>query len=151
MAKSGVVFASATEDMDCLTFGTKVLLRHMTFSEAKWAKQIWCWFKIFKYNSLQENANQGDPHRQSVVGTEVESGWSELTVLGMLSYGYKIWFQFIDLCILLGCDYCEGIKGIGPKKAMELITQYRCLEEILKHIDQKVRCSCWCIFSMWSS
>ena len=29
------VFGVATEDMDALTFGTPVLLRHMTFSEAR--------------------------------------------------------------------------------------------------------------------
>ena len=46
--------------------------------------------------------------------------------------------QFIDLCILLGCDYCDSIKGIGPKRAIELIKQHRSIEEILKHIDKKV-------------
>lgn len=29
------MFATATEDMDALTFGTRVLLRHLTFSEAR--------------------------------------------------------------------------------------------------------------------
>ena len=24
--------------------------------------------------------------------------------------------QFIDVCILCGCDYCDSIKGIGPVK-----------------------------------
>jgi flap endonuclease-1 len=33
--KSGKVFATATEDMDALTFGSNILLRHMTFSEAR--------------------------------------------------------------------------------------------------------------------
>lgn len=33
--KSGIVYATATEDMDALTFGSNVLLRHMTFSEAR--------------------------------------------------------------------------------------------------------------------
>lgn len=33
--KSGKVFATATEDMDALTFGSSVLLRHLTFSEAR--------------------------------------------------------------------------------------------------------------------
>ena len=32
LAKEGKVYASATEDMDCLTFGTPVLLRKMTFA-----------------------------------------------------------------------------------------------------------------------
>ena len=30
--------------------------------------------------------------------------------------------QFVDLCILLGCDYVDKIKGIGPKKAIELVS-----------------------------
>jgi flap endonuclease-1 len=29
------VYGVATEDMDALTFGTRVLLRHLTFSEAR--------------------------------------------------------------------------------------------------------------------
>lgn len=29
------MYAAATEDMDALTFGSSVLLRHMTFSEAR--------------------------------------------------------------------------------------------------------------------
>ena len=35
LVKEGKVFATATEDMDALTFASPVLLRHMTFSEAK--------------------------------------------------------------------------------------------------------------------
>ena len=33
LCKSGKVYASATEDMDCLTFATPVLLRKMTFAK----------------------------------------------------------------------------------------------------------------------
>ena len=36
LVKGGKVFATATEDMDGLTFGTNVLLRHLTASEAKY-------------------------------------------------------------------------------------------------------------------
>lgn len=39
--KSGKVYATATEDMDGLTFGTTVLLRHLTASEAKY---VWIRF-----------------------------------------------------------------------------------------------------------
>lgn len=35
MTKAGVVYATGTEDMDTLTFGTPILLRHLTFSEAR--------------------------------------------------------------------------------------------------------------------
>ncbi|OWR49767.1 flap endonuclease-1 [Danaus plexippus plexippus] len=44
---------------------------------------------------------------------------------------------FIDLCILLGCDYCGSIKGIGPKRAIELIKQHRSIEQVLHNIDTK--------------
>lgn len=40
--------------------------------------------------------------------------------------------QFIDLCILMGCDYCSSIKGIGGKKGLELIRKYGSIEEILR-------------------
>ncbi|XP_066998562.2 flap endonuclease 1 isoform X2 [Anabrus simplex] len=101
MVKAGKVYATATEDMDALTFGTMVLLRHMTFSEAR---------KM----PIQEY------HLSKVLeGLELTKE------------------EFIDLCILLGCDYCESIKGIGPKRAMELIKQYHNLETIIEQLDPK--------------
>lgn len=33
--KAGKIFATATEDMDALTFGSDIVLRHLTFSEAR--------------------------------------------------------------------------------------------------------------------
>ncbi|KAI5149202.1 flap endonuclease-1 [Enteropsectra breve] len=40
---------------------------------------------------------------------------------------------FIDMCILLGCDYCETIKGVGPKKAFEYIKKHGSIEKILEN------------------
>uniref|UniRef100_A0A7S2R6Z8 Flap endonuclease 1 n=1 Tax=Eucampia antarctica TaxID=49252 RepID=A0A7S2R6Z8_9STRA len=45
--------------------------------------------------------------------------------------------EFIDLCILLGCDYCDTIRGIGPKTALKLIQQHRTIEKILSTLDRK--------------
>lgn len=45
--------------------------------------------------------------------------------------------QFVDLCILLGCDYCDTIRGVGPKTALKLIREHKCIEEIIKHLDTK--------------
>jgi flap endonuclease-1 len=42
--------------------------------------------------------------------------------------------QFIDLGILLGCDYCETIKGIGEKKVLSLIKKHDDIEGIIKWI-----------------
>ncbi|KAI8866524.1 PIN domain-like protein [Ramicandelaber brevisporus] len=45
--------------------------------------------------------------------------------------------QFVDMCILLGCDYCESIKGIGPVKAFALIKEHKCIENIIEAIDKE--------------
>lgn len=101
LVKGGKVYGTATEDMDGLTFGTNVLLRHMTYSEAR--KMPIKEFNLEKVLSgLQMNRD-----------------------------------EFIDLCILLGCDYCESIRGIGPKRAVELIKQHKCIEKIISSIDTK--------------
>jgi flap endonuclease-1 len=41
------------------------------------------------------------------------------------------------LCILLGCDYCDPIKGIGPQTALRLIREHKTIDAILssKAID----------------
>lgn len=46
--------------------------------------------------------------------------------------------QFTDLCVLLGCDYCDNIKGIGPKRAYRLIYKYGTLEGVLKFINKNL-------------
>ncbi|XP_073430078.1 flap endonuclease 1 [Dendrobates tinctorius] len=101
LVKGGKVYAAATEDMDALTFGTPLLLRHLTASEAK--KLPIQEFHLSR--ALQDIGISQD--------------------------------QFIDLCILLGSDYCETIRGIGPKRAIELIRQHKSIEEVMDNIDLK--------------
>ncbi|KAF8272824.1 PIN domain-like protein [Lactarius quietus] len=45
--------------------------------------------------------------------------------------------QFIDLCILLGCDYLEPIKGIGPKSALKLVREFGGLKGVVEHLREK--------------
>lgn len=45
--------------------------------------------------------------------------------------------QFVDLCILLGCDYCDTIRGVGPKTALKLIREHGSIEQIISKIDGK--------------
>ncbi|XP_017508085.3 flap endonuclease 1 [Manis javanica] len=99
LVKAGKVYAAATEDMDCLTFGSPVLMRHLTASEAK---------KL----PIQEF------HLSRI-----------LQELGLNQE------QFVDLCILLGSDYCESIRGIGPKRAVDLIRKHKSIEEIVRQLD----------------
>jgi flap endonuclease-1 len=39
--------------------------------------------------------------------------------------------QFIDICILLGCDYTETINGIGYKKAWDIIKEYNTIDKLI--------------------
>jgi flap endonuclease-1 len=40
--------------------------------------------------------------------------------------------QFIDICILCGCDYSSKIDGIGPIKAHKMIRQHGNIEGVVK-------------------
>jgi flap endonuclease-1 len=44
--------------------------------------------------------------------------------------------QFIDLCILCGCDYTDSIDGIGPIKAHKLISEHKDIEGVLEYVDR---------------
>jgi len=39
--------------------------------------------------------------------------------------------QFVDLCILLGCDYCPKVPGLGLVRAYEGIQKNGCIENLL--------------------
>lgn len=101
LAKAGIVYAAGSEDMDTLTFGTPVLLRHLTFSEAR-------------------KMPISEIHHEAM-----------LEGLGLTPD------QFIDLCILLGCDYCDSIRGIGPTRALALIKQHGGIEAVLESLDRE--------------
>ncbi|MCL7036929.1 hypothetical protein MKW94_014919 [Papaver nudicaule] len=45
--------------------------------------------------------------------------------------------QFVDLCILCGCDYCPTIRGVGGKTALKLIRQHGSIESILENINRQ--------------
>ena len=44
--------------------------------------------------------------------------------------------QFIDLCILLGCDYLDPIPKVGPSTAYDLIKKHGSLEAVVEHIEK---------------
>ena len=54
------------------------------------------------------------------------------TILNNLEIDY---YQFIDLCILCGCDYTTKINGIGPITAYKLIKSYNNIENIIDYIN----------------
>lgn len=103
LARKSKVYATATEDMDALTFRTPKLVRRLTLSQSTKDK-----------NPILE------------IDFEVMLRGLDLT--------YE---QFVDMCILCGCDYCSTIKGIGPKTALRLIKQYKSLERIIEALKNE--------------
>jgi len=54
-------------------------------------------------------------------------------VLSGLGLSYE---SFVDLCIMMGCDYCNTIKGVGPKTALTLIRTHKNLENVVKFLSK---------------
>lgn len=73
LCKKGKVYATATEDMDAITFGTKFLLRG--FNSKKEPITEICYDEVIKGMDMTHE-------------------------------------QFVDLCILCGCDYSMTIDGL---------------------------------------
>lgn len=44
--------------------------------------------------------------------------------------------EFIDLCIMCGCDYTHSIGGVGPIKAFKLLKDNKNIEGILDAIKK---------------
>ncbi|CCE64142.1 hypothetical protein TPHA_0G03010 [Tetrapisispora phaffii CBS 4417] len=57
--------------------------------------------------------------------------------------------QFIDLGIMLGCDYCESIRGVGPVTALKLIKEHGSLEKIIEFVESPDSNSKWKIPENW--
>jgi len=56
-------------------------------------------------------------------------------ILNNLNITYE---QFIDLCILCGCDYTTKINGLGPITAHKLITKYGNIETIIENNNKYI-------------
>ncbi|KAL5717201.1 Elongation of fatty acids protein 2 [Ranunculus cassubicifolius] len=98
LCKTGKVHAVASEDMDTLTFGAPIFVRHL----------------------------MGSSRRVPAVEYEVAKILKELNLT---------MDQFIDVCILCGCDYCDGIRGVGGQTALKLVRQHGCIEKIVDNIN----------------
>merc|ERR1719203_1346877 len=96
LCRDGKVYAAATEDADCLTFGSKVLVRNLMAAESQ-KKHIY-----------------------------------EITLDVILQQLNVSMSQFIDFCILCGCDYCDTLKGVGPSTAIKLVVQHGSLEKVIE-------------------
>jgi len=98
LCRDGKVYAAATEDADCLTFGTKVLVRNLMAAEAQ---------------------------KKQILEVSLERALEQLNIS---------MDQFIDFCILSGCDYCDTLKGVGPSTAIRLLIQHGSLEKVIEEL-----------------
>ena len=104
------IYATASQDYDSLLFGTPILIQNLTLARRRKTMSGWIEIK------------------------------PELIELDKVLNGLEINLdQLICLGILVGTDYNpKGIPGIGQKKALQLVKQYRQPVLIFKEVEEKM-------------
>jgi flap endonuclease-1 len=111
MASKQEVWAASSKDYDSLLFGAPRLLRYLTISGREFLP----------------SKGISRPLKP------------ELIELDKLLAHWRISRQgLIDLAILIGTDFNEGLKGLGPKKAMSLIQKYGSIEGLPEETRTKM-------------
>lgn len=105
LVQRGDAWAAASQDFDSLLFGAPTLVRNLAITG-------------------QRKLPGKDAY--IVVSPEVVELKAVMDELGINRE------QLVDIGILVGTDYNEGIKGIGPKKALELVKKMGSIREIMK-------------------
>jgi len=104
MVKKGDAYAVGSQDFDCLLVGAPIMVRNLTSSGKRKLPGKESYAKVYpKQIRLKPN-------------------------LKSLGITHK---QLVDMAILIGTDFNEGIKGIGPKKSLKLIKQNGNVENAL--------------------
>jgi flap endonuclease-1 len=101
MARAGHVWAAASKDYDTLLFGAPRLMRFLTISGKEFLPSQG------KFRPLVPELLSLD---------DLLAAWS-ITREGL-----------IDLALLVGTDFNDGVHGIGPKKALALVQQHGSIE-----------------------
>jgi len=111
MTIEGKCWASASQDFDSLLFGSPKLIRNMTISGRR---------KL--------------PGKQIYILVEPE--------LIKLNYNLKKMSitreQLVEIGLMIGTDFNKGIKGIGPKKALEAVKQGKTIEKVAKEMNTTI-------------
>ncbi|TFG28885.1 flap endonuclease-1 [Candidatus Thorarchaeota archaeon] len=103
MAREGLVWASASQDNDSLLYNCPRMIRNLSISGRRRVS------RSKKYKSIDPELILLDQN---------------LELLGITRE------QLIDIAILVGTDYNDSVKGIGPKTALKLIKTHGNLEAI---------------------
>jgi len=104
MVKKGDAYAVGSQDFDCLLVGSPILIRNLTSSSRR---------KL----PGKEAYTTVNPHQIRLK--------SNLKILGITQK------QLVDMAILIGTDFNDGIKGIGPKKSLNLIKKNGNVENVI--------------------
>jgi flap endonuclease-1 len=107
MVKKGDAYAVGSQDYDCLLLGAPVLIRNLTAQGRRKTPGKEKYVKVYP-KQIRLKAN--------------------LKSLGVKQK------QLVDMAILIGTDFNEGIKGIGPKKSLDLIKKNGNVENTLATI-----------------
>ena len=109
IARRGDAWAAASKDYDALLFGAPRVVRFLTIS----GKEFLPSKGTFR------------PITPEVIDVE--------RLLGDLGITRN---QLVDLGLLVGTDFHPGIRGIGPKKALALVTQHGSIERMPSHVRE---------------
>jgi len=110
LARAKKVWAAASQDYDSLLYGAPYLVRNLTSARRKKMP-----------SGLYQDINPELIEFQTVV-RELEIDKDQL----------------ICLAILVGTDYNPGgIRGLGQKKALDIVQKYKYPVEIFKHVSEK--------------
>jgi flap endonuclease-1 len=107
MARDGTAYAAASQDFDALLFGSPRLVKNLAIS-----------------------GRRKMPRKELYVEVHPEEISLEAT-LAKLGITRE---QLVDMGLLMGTDFNEGVKGIGPKKALALIKKHGTLEGALQEL-----------------
>jgi flap endonuclease-1 len=107
MATKGDVWAVGSKDYDCLLFGAPILARYLTLTGREYLPS-----KKTSRPLIPELVKLAD----------------NLNALGISRE------QLVDLALLVGTDFNEGVMGIGPKKGLALIRKYGEAEKLPEDI-----------------
>lgn len=105
MCSKGDVYAASSQDFDSLLFGCPLLVRN-----------------------IGSTGKRKLPGRKAWVSVEPEM----ISLDDTLSTLEITREQLVDMAIMIGTDFNEGVKGIGPKKALKLIKEFGNIEIISK-------------------
>jgi len=104
MAKKGDAYAVGSQDFDCLLFGSPILIRNLTSSGRRKLPNKKAYVKV------------------TPEFIRLKPGLKSLNILQQ---------QLVDMAILIGTDFNEGVKGYGPKKSLDLIKKAGNVENAL--------------------